>query len=521
MEPKNKDLVPTGISGLDDVLLGGIRRHNNILVEGAPGAGKTTLALGFIHAGAFAFDEPGVIVSFELDAEKLLRDAAGFNWDLEKLIRAGKVKIIQTSPAVLLQEFRSSEGVLYHELKAMGAKRLVIDGLTPLKLYAEQHHTPFREDMHTLVEGLSRLGVTTLVTAERGETLEPGLQHERFVFDTIITLIRHEHRRRGSRKLRVLKSRGQDFIDGEHAMTIEAGSGIHVYRRAQSRPKITDLQPTSSERITTGITMLDSLMDGGVYRGSVTMVAGISGTGKTVSAVQFLCANAALGRRGLLVTLDEHPDQIMRNAATLGLDLRGQVEANNILVHYESPLELDLDIHFDRIIRLCESQQIDCIVFDSIAVYEMTAQDEAADFLYALATYFKGRLATVYFNYESPELLGVSQISEELKGSHLVDNIVLLSYVEISTKLRRALTVPKVRGSKNVQETKEYTIGAGGISILDDAPRARAADIAVPQLPFSAYYGLLSRSPTRTSPALEEAIVHGESLPPMMEPGHG
>ena len=520
MESNPKDLVPTGIAGLDDVLLGGIQRHNNILVEGAPGAGKTTLALGFIHAGATQFGEPGIIVSFELDAEKLLRDAAGFNWDLEQSIRDGKVKVIQTSPAVLLQEFRSSEGVLYHELKAMGAKRLVIDGLTPLKLYAEQHHTPFREDMHTLVEGLSRLGVTTLVTAERGEIVQSGLEHERFVFDTIITLIRQEQRRRGSRKIRVLKSRGQDFIDGEHTMTIEAGSGIHVYRRAQSRPKIADLQPTSSKRITTGIPSLDVLMDGGIYHGSVTMLSGISGTGKTVSAVQFLCANSREGRRGLLVTLDEHPDQIMRNAATLGLDLRREVEEGRILVHYESPLELDLDIHFDRIIRLCESQTIDCIVFDSIAVYEMAAESEAADFLYALATFFKGRLATVYFNYESPELLGVSQISQELKGSHLVDNIVLLSYVEISTKLRRALTVPKVRGSRNVQETKEYVIGNGGITILEDASRAKAADMAVPQLPFSAYYGLLSRSPTRKSPIVEEAIAHGDGMPRPIDTAH-
>lgn len=517
MNDKENDLVPTGIAGLDDVLLGGVQRHNNILVEGSPGAGKTTLALGFICAGANDHGEPGIIVSFELEPEKLLRDAAGFNWKLEELVAQNKVKIIQTSPAVLLQEFHSNEGVLYHELKSMKAQRLVIDGLTPLKLYAEQHHTPFREDMHTLVEGLSRLGVTTLVTAERGDSARPGLEHERFVFDTIISLSQHEHRRRGTRRLRVVKSRGQDFIDGEHAMTIEAGSGIHVYRRAQSRPKITDLQPTSSERITTGVASLDGLMEGGVYRGSVTMLAGISGTGKTVSAVQFLCANAQQGRTGLLVTLDEHPEQIMRNAGTLGLDLRGEVERGRVLIHYESPLELNLDIHFDRIMRLCESKKIDCIVFDSIAVYEMAAKEEAADFLYALATYFKGRLATVYFNYESPELLGVSQISEELKGSHLVDNIVLLSYVEISTKLRRALTVPKVRGSANIQETREYQIGQGGIAILDD-PAPSNAETVVPQLPFNAYYGLLSRSPSRKSPAVEEAIARGDPLPASTEP---
>lgn len=126
----------------------------------------------------------------------------------------------------------------------------------------------------------------------------------------------------------------------------------------------------------------------------------------------------------------------------------------------------------------------------------MTSRGEVADCLYALASFFKNRLATTLFNYESPELLGVSQISEELKGSHLVDNIILLNYVEISTVLRRALAVPKVRGSRNLQVTHEYTIGVGGLLLVDESD---AATQAVPQLPFSSYYGLLSRSPFPTS----------------------
>jgi circadian clock protein KaiC len=149
-------------------------------------------------------------------------------------------------------------------------------------------------------------------------------------------------------------------------------------------------------------------------------------------------------------------------------------------------------------------------VFDSIAVYEMTSRSEVADYLYALASFFKNRLATTLFNYESPELLGVSQISEELKGSHLVDNIILLNYVEISTVLRRALAVPKVRGSRNLQVTREYTIGLGGLNLLDESDNNTQA---VPQLPFSSYYGLLSRSPSRQSPMIEEAVANGEPLP--------
>lgn len=505
--------VKTGISGLDEVLQGGVPRHNNLLVEGPPGAGKTTFGLGFIYHGAVRYNEPGAIVSFELDAEKLLRDAAGFNWDLNGQIQAGKIRIIQTSPAVLLREFRAPDGAFSAALRTIGAKRLLIDGLTPMRLYAEVHDMPFREDMHLLIEGLTRLGVTTMMTAERDESLSAVLAHERFVFDTIFSLTREEHKRRVFRRLSVLKSRGQDFIAGSHTMRIEPNEGIHVYRRAQSRPLTSAKQPSSDMRISIGSSAIDQMMDGGLYKGSVTMVTGISGTGKTVLSIQFLTSAAAAGHKTLLVSLDEHPQQLMRNAKTLGFDIEAMMARGEMFIHYESPLELELDVHFDRIVRLVEEHAIDCVVFDSVAVYEMTSKEEVADYLYALASYFKNRLATIFFNYESPELLGISQISEELKGSHLVDNIVLLTYVEISTVLRRAIAVPKVRGSRNLQITREYVIDKGGIFLLDEQGNDASPDGVVPQLPFSSYYGLLSRSPSRKSVLIEEALSKGEEMP--------
>lgn len=128
----SKDLIQTGIKGLDEIFMGGIKQNNIILLEGSPGTGKTTLGLEFIYRGAKELKENGLIISFELSPQKLLRDAKGFGWDLDQLQKKNKIKIIYTSPMVVLQELQSPNSVLINEIKSLGAKRILIDGLTPL-----------------------------------------------------------------------------------------------------------------------------------------------------------------------------------------------------------------------------------------------------------------------------------------------------------------------------------------------------------------------------------------------------
>jgi circadian clock protein KaiC len=195
--------------------------------------------------------------------------------------------------------------------------------------------------------------------------------------------------------------------------------------------------------VKTRIAGLDEVLLGGVPRHNNLIVEGAPGSGKTTPGLGCIYAGAAdydEAGRGV---------HVYRRAPCSRTTSRPRtMERGELFIHYASPLELERDVHFDRIIKLVEKEGIDCVVFDSCAVYEMTSPDEAADYPYALANFFKNRLATVFFNYESPELLGLSQISHELKGSHLVDNIILLNYVDISTVLRRAIAIPKVRGSR-------------------------------------------------------------------------
>ena len=507
--------APTGITGLDAVFLGGPRRDNVILVEGGPGTGKTTLGMEFIYRGGHEFQEPGLIVTFELSPQKLLRDASGFGWDFADLEKRGLVKIIYTSPSVLLNELQSNSSLLQEHVASLGAQRLLVDGLAPLRSVSERLiGRPFRENLYLLVESLQRMQLTALLTREvrSGDGSDAGrYADERYVCDTIIALGAETPRRSLQRSLTVVKSRGQDYISGRHSLRITAGRGIEVFRRAQSRPKTHEDQPTSGKRSSVGCAGIDKLMGGGVYDGSITLNVGISGTGKTVTGLQFLMAGVQQGKRGLLVTTDEHPLQIERNAQGMGMDFRAAVKRGDLLVYYASPMEIELDEHFDAIVRRLDSQKASRVVIDSLAAYEMAQPEEARDFVYALCTYFKNRLVTVMMSYESPELMGISQISENLKASHLVDNIILLSYVEISNQLRRAITIPKARGANNIRHTREFVIGHGGISLVD---QGESAQERVPQLPFNHYYGLLARSPARKGPAIENHASPAEAKRP-------
>jgi circadian clock protein KaiC len=201
-----------------------------------------------------------------------------------------------------------------------------------------------------------------------------------------------------------------------------------------------------------------------------------------------------------MVSLDEHPEQVMRNADTLGLNLREHLDSGVIQFYYDCPRELELDVHFTRITRAIEEHKIERLIIDGMTSYTSAcAEDEQQyrEFFHALVSYSKQRLMTTFLSYENPELFGVNQFMPDFPVSSIVDNIVLLNFVELGNTLHRAVTVAKARGSANQFVTREFTIGPGGISLV---PVDQAQ--ALPILPFQSYYGLLSRAPTRLSPTV-------------------
>src|ERR1017187_3995429 len=218
--------------------------------------------------------------------------------------------------------------------------------------------------------------------------------------------------------------------------------------------------------------------------------------GKTVLGTQFLIEGARKqDTRGLLISLDEHPAQIMRNALTLDLNLQELVNEGKIQILFESPQELDIDSHFARIVELIEKFEIQRVVIDGMTSYSNAVGDLAVyrDFFHAIVAYSKRRLMTTFFNYENPEFLGISSYMPDFPVSSIVDNLILMSLVEINNALHRCISVVKARGCKHSFDTREFVIGQGGISLVP------VEQNLIPALPLQSYSSLLSRAPTRFS----------------------
>jgi circadian clock protein KaiC len=503
------DLVKTGVAGLDAILGGGIPRGNVIVVEGPAGTGKTTMGMEFVYRGATKFNEPGLIVLFEVSPIKVIRDAAQFGWDLPELERQNKVKIIFTTRSVLQQELQQADSLLLAEAARIGARRMFIDALPPLTVDGNNGQNGpnggAREMFHTLVQGLHRENLTAMLAVEA-----PGRERDRrgsppveeFIADTLIVVRIEDVQRAANRSIEIVKSRGHDFQMGSHSFRIVDGLGLEVYRRVQaprgtSREMAAAYDPTT--RVPTGVPGLDDLVNGGYFLGSTTLIVGVSGVGKSVMALQFIAEGARRGERSLMLSLDETPAQIVRNAGTIGIDLDAGTRSGLVRVHYDSPQEIEIDRHFAHIEKLVEDFQPRRVVIDSLSTYGSTLGSSMRvfrDFFHAIVALMKEHQIAAVYNHENPEILGMSSMAGEYGMSSLVDNILLLNFIELGDTFRLGLTIGKMRANPVNRSTHECEIVEGkGMRVLE-----RELPEAAGKTAFARYYSLISRAPERRLP---------------------
>jgi circadian clock protein KaiC len=503
------DLVKTGIAGLDDILNGGIPRSNVILVEGSIGTGKTTLGVEFIYRGASQFDEPGIIVVFEVSPDKLMRDTLRFGWDLHKLEKKGLLKIVFTTREVLRQELQQADSVLLGEAAKLGARRIFIDGVDRLLGGGAPES---RSSFYVLTEGLQRENLTAVLaldaTSVRGKAA--ASLPEESIADTVIRLEMEDAQRAIFRSIEIVKSRGQEFNMGRQSFRIINGQGIQVYRRVQA-PRIRDHEHHASydpnQRLSTGTPGLDNITNGGYCLGSTTVVAGISGVGKSVMGLMYIAEGARRGEPSLMVSLDEQVDQIKNNALSIGIDFTKPIKNGLVRLEYEPPQEIDVDVHFHRIEGIVKEFKPKRVVIDSLSTYGSVLGTKGRvfrDFFHALVALMKEYQIAAVYNHENPEMLGMASMMGEFVMSSLVDNIVLMNWVEIGDSLRLAMTVAKMRGNPVNRLTHECEVLQGkGMHVLPRQPHTS-------EQPFSNYGGLVSRSPERSPANGERTAIRRE-----------
>ena len=497
--------VRTGISGLDAILCGGVPRGNVILIEGAIGTGKTTMGVEFVYRGIQEFGEPGVIVVFESSPDKLSRDAANLGWDLPALERSEKLKIIYTTREVFRQEMQQADSLLIEEANKIGGRRIFIDGaagVLPLGALRDS-----REGFHILIQGLQRENLTAVLALEAAalQDKEFGSLHEESLADTVIRLMNEDTERAATRSIEIVKSRGHDFQMGRHTFKIVDGKGIEVYRRVQAPRKPSREHAAAfdtSTRVTTGVPGLDEVVNGGYFLGSTTVVVGISGVGKSLMSLHYLAEGMRRGERSLLLTLDEQVPQVLRNAASIGIDLQAGIDRGLVCLHYDPPQEIEVDQHFHNIEKIINEFKPRRVVLDSLATYDSAMGTKVRvfrDFFHALTTLMKEQQIAAIYNHENKEMSGMSRMMGNLEMSSMVDNIILMNWIELGDAFRLGLTVAKMRANPIERVTHECEITDGqGMRVL---PRQLPP---APKMAFSGYYGLISRAPERR-PADEPA----------------
>ena len=460
--------APTGISGLDEITLGGLPRGRPTLVCGAAGCGKTMLAAEFIVRGATQFGEPGVFMMFEESTDELITNMHSLGFDLEKLRKQNKIALdyvrVERSEIEETGEY-DLEGLfirLGYAIDSIGAKRVVLDTVEAL-FAGLPNHAILRAELRRLFRWLKDKGVTAVITGERGDSTLTRYGLEEYVADCVILLDHRIVDQVSTRRLRVLKYRGSAHGTNEYPFLI-GSEGLSVL-------PITSLRldhQVSEKRITTGIPGLDEMFGGkGVYRGSSVLVSGAPGTGKSSVAASFVDACCARGERALLFAYEESESQLLRNMRSIGLDLKRWVDQGLLQIHASRPTLHGLEQHLVLMYDLVRKFKPAVVVVDPISNLSIQDNDVGLKLtLMRLIDFLKQHGVTALFTSLTVDTTA-PMASSEVGVSSLMDSWLLLTNLAYNGERTRTLQVLKSRGMDHSNQVREFVFSDHGVDLVD------------------------------------------------------
>jgi circadian clock protein KaiC len=464
---RSLDKAPTFISGLDEILDGGLPRGRTTVVNGGPGSGKTVLGLEFLYRGALA-GEPGILVGFEEPVAQLRTNAATLGWDLEALEREKRLFLLEGSikPDTLMSGAFSLRGLLAAatgKTREMGARRIVIDALEViLRLFDTPQQV--RSEMHMLNDWLQMSGLTTIMTIR--PSARAGVSPFDKFFDSMADcVIRIDTRvadQVSTRRLRVVKYRGSGFGRNEYPFAItETGLMVAPITTVGLRHK------PLGEKMPTGLAELDAILHGGYRRASCVLFAGPPGTGKTLLASTFTEAACARGEKVLYVSFEESEAALAGNMLSAGIGLQPHRETGRLEFLTNMPEAMGIEEHLIRVMARIDAFCPQHVVVDAISACERMGGKRAAfEYLMRLLNACKERGVTILLVNQTSGSLQVLEISGNGISS-MVDTVVFLAYVEGAAETRRQIQVLKSRGSAHSNEKRAYIITDAGMRIMD------------------------------------------------------
>ena len=457
------DRISTGVDGFDEVLDGGLVHDRTYMIRGDPGTGKSILGLSFLLAGVDE-GESVLYVNLEESAANIRQNAASLGMD------AAGVEFLDLSPDseyftsersydVFEPDVIEGESVaaqIRDRIESLDPARVFVDPLTQLRYLAADDYQ-FRKRVLSLMRFLNAGGATVLFTAQA--TRDAPDDDLQFLSDGTFRLAEREK----GRTLRVEKFRGSDFGRGEHTFTIGRG-GITLYPVLRASTATPEFEFSA---VSSGVPKLDELLHGGLERGTVSIITGATGVGKTTTGTQFMKEAAGRGERSVVFLFEETEHTLRERSNAINIPVDKMLEQDALALHEIEAWQHSVD-EFNHMVRQeVEERGANIVMIDGIKGYRLAlrgADERAIQNMHTLCRYLKNRGVTVILVNEVHDVTGDFAVSEE-GLSYLADNILFLRHLEIGGEMRKAIGVLKKRTSDYERTLREFRITEYGVKI--------------------------------------------------------
>lgn len=461
--------LPTGVPGLDDILGGGLPEFSFNIIAGAPGCGKTTLAHQIAFANATDARPALYFTVLGEPAIKMLRYQQQYSFFDVKMVNKA-IRFINLSESVLLKSFEEILAEISKEVEARSPSLVVVDSFRTVARKV-QNRGAQEMDIQSFVQRLSLLLTSWQATTFLiGEYSEDEMQGNPVftVCDGLLWLTQNLERNSVVRKLQIMKLRGQGSVPGLHTIRI-GDSGLQAFSRTLGLTS-KKLKRGHRRRLSLGVPALDKLMGGGILEGDSALLAGPSGTGKSVLATQFIVEGLRAGEGAIMAIFEERPEGYASRAAELGMDLSTPQKNGKLEILYLRPLDLSVDETMHEILDGIKRTGAKRLVIDSLTGFEMALTPGfRADFresLYRMIVALTCAGVTVVSTAEIEDSF-TSFAFSHYAISFLTDDIIRMRYVEIEGVIRKILVVVKTRAGDHSKEIREYAITDRGLSIIE------------------------------------------------------